>query len=1010
MLSRLARCAGGLATAILILIPATASVARPGAPGPERSNRPDLSSGGGMVHGGPAVAAAKTVTDSTLVMGPWGSGAPFNGQFQHAGGSPDWNGWTSVDYTQLTEVRWHADTFGALAGSWSAWCGDLLPSCDGDDPEGGYGDSWDEVLEWRGTVADPGSPCTVTIAALLQADTEPGYDFAHVSVVKGGATLDLLTLDGTHAAAPVNLPTVYSPSDYEGPGGDEVVVRFRFESDSGWSDQDCRWPTDGALRLDDLAITLSNGTGFSHDFEDGTLGDLQPVLQPGVGDFAKIWTGLDQPGACSGVNTTPVVAFIDDGVVVPGTGGTMCISYCYGPGGYIVNNSGGLAGPDKHLHNAIESPVMPWPGPAYGGARLDFDVWQHETLGAGSPGMFFTWSVRSTTSADPADIADAAWRDRNLVFYGNPSWKRQVEVVDDLIPADARWVQIQLAVREIGFQWGFVGADGTPAPYFDNVRLTAYPQHGPAMACRVVDLPHDTFPAGGTLDLADLGANSIRFDSGNDINRYQWNGALGNDPGDSVLVTITPQRDGAALVGMPRLHWSLKRNPLFDAYRTAGLPDQGSSEGWNPLNSQGNPIPNLFAFDLPDTGFLFPGDFLYYYFSATDVAGGIQQTALLPADTTGFGNFDDPMAWPPIYKLHALPTLTEVAGQPGTLTQPSILFWDDAGAVGNRDEWYTAFANLGLLAGVDYDIYYTNAPASGTGQGLGGRSTANQLAGYTEVIYTSGVQTAFTIGDGTTGNGDLSRDAQVLMGWLEQGGKDMFLTGDDLAGDITRTGGSASQAFLRDWLGVDLADENVLGQLDLQFRPLIRVAAPSAVFTSVEQWRGVADCVLVSGGYYGGGSTLATGGRRYDGVVPRTGALRLAEFTDPNGALGQYPFSAATLHERIEYDARVISLPCDFQSVWTDDDTKASAQLAARVRLLQDVLNYFGISEGETSPVPAAAVFSAGNHPNPFNPATTISWSLPRTGHLGVQVYDLRGRLVRTLVDGPMAAGPGSVR
>ena len=716
-----------------------------------------------MVHGGPAVAAAKTVTDSTLVMGPWGSGAPFNGQFQHAGGSPDWNGWTSVDYTQLTEVRWHADTFGALAGSWSAWCGDLLPSCDGDDPEGGYGNSWNEILEWRGTVADPGSPCTVTIAALLQADTEPGYDFAHVSVVKGGVTLDLLTLDGTHAAAPVNLPTVYSPSDYEGPGGDEVVVRFRFESDSAWSDQDCEWPTDGALRLDDLAITLSNGTGYSHDFEDGTLGDLQPVLPPGVGDFAKIWTGLDQPEVCGGVNTTPMVAFIDDGVVVPGTGGTMCISYCYGPGGYIVNNSGGLAGPDKHLHNAIESPVMPWPGPAYGGARLDFDVWQHETLGAGSPGMFFTWGVRSTTSADPADIADAAWRNRYLLFYGNPNWKRHVEVVSDLIPADARWVQIQLVVHEIGFQWGFVGANGTPAPYFDNVRLTAYPQHGPAMACRVIDLPHDTFPAGGTLDLADLGANSIRFDSGNDINRYQWNGALGNDPGDSVLVTIhAPARrrgpgGDAALALEPQAQSAVRRLPHLRA-AGPGL-DRGLARaprrrqpGARPLRLRparhGLPVPGR----LPLLLLL-----------------GHRRGGRHPADGPAAGGHHrvQQLRRPHGLAAHlqaARPAHADGGRRPARhlLTQPSILFWDDAGAVGNRDEWYTAFANLGLLAGVDYDIYYTNAPASGTGHGLGGRSTANQLAGYTEVIYTSGVQTAFTIGDGTTSNGDLSRDAQVL--------------------------------------------------------------------------------------------------------------------------------------------------------------------------------------------------------------------------------------------------------
>ncbi len=1011
MQTRLARCAGRFATAILILIPALAFAAQPAASDAERANRPDLSAGGEMVYGGPADAAAKTITDSTLVMGPWGSGAAFNGQFQNTSGGPDWNGWTSVDLTQSTDSHWHADTVGALAGSWSAWCGTVAyGSCEPGDPEGGYGNNWDEVLEWRGTVADPEVSCTVTIAATLQSDTEPGYDYAYLSVVKAGAVLDLLSFDDTQAAAPVNQQTVYTPADYEGAAADQVVVQFRFDSDGGWSDEDCWWTTDGAFRVDDLAITLSNGSGYSHDFEDGTLGDLMPLLPQGVGNFAQIWTNLGTTDTCVRRNTSPMVAFIDDGIVVPGTGGTPCITWCYGPGGFIVNTTGGLAGPEAHIHNAIESPVMAWPGPNHEGARLEFDVWEDLPFVSQAPGIFYSWHVRSTVEADPAAIGAMPWQNRNIFHYGGPNWRRHVQVVGDLIPADAQWVQIQLACIEFGWQWDIRGNDGSPSPYFDNVRLTAYPHHGPELVARVVDLPHDTFPEGGTLDLVDLGANNIRFDSGSDINRYQWNDALGNDPGDSVLVRVTPQRAGATLVGVPRLHWSLKRNPLFDAYRSSGLPDQGSIEGWNALNSNGVPVPDLFAFDLPDTGFLFPGDFLYYYFSATDEVGGEQQTALLPADTTGFSNFDDPMAWLPIYKLHALPTLTEVAGQPGTITQPAILFWDDAGAVGNRDEWYMAYRNLGLVAGVDYDIYYTNAPSSGTGNGLGGRSTAVQLAGYSELIYTSGVQTAFTIVDGDPSNGDFSLDSQVLTAWLEQGGKDMLLTGDDLAGDLTRRGGGTGRALLHDWMGVDLVDENVLGLIDLQTAPLIRVVPGQPVFMTVDQWRGVANCLSQSTVYYGGGSTT-TGNKRYDGVASRAGAQRLAEFTDPSGAQGQYTFSAITLNERIDYDARVISLPYDFQSVETADDAKAAAGLAARVRLLEDVLNYFGHSGGgEPSGVPAADVFTAGSHPNPFNPATIISWSLPQAGHLGVQVYDVRGRLVRTLVDGPTAAGPGDVR
>jgi hypothetical protein len=46
------------------------------------------------------------------------------------------------------------------------------------------------------------------------------------------------------------------------------------------------------------------------------------------------------------------------------------------------------------------------------------------------------------------------------------------------------------------------------------------------------------------------------------------------------------------------------------------------------------------------------------------------------------------------------------------------------------------------------------------------------------------------------------------------------------------------------------------------------------------------------------------------------------------------------------------------------------------------------------------------NRPNPFNPSTVIVYELPAAGAVALRIYDAAGRLVRTLVDGPMAAGP----
>ncbi|MBD3220689.1 S8 family serine peptidase [bacterium] len=48
--------------------------------------------------------------------------------------------------------------------------------------------------------------------------------------------------------------------------------------------------------------------------------------------------------------------------------------------------------------------------------------------------------------------------------------------------------------------------------------------------------------------------------------------------------------------------------------------------------------------------------------------------------------------------------------------------------------------------------------------------------------------------------------------------------------------------------------------------------------------------------------------------------------------------------------------------------------------------------------------------PNPFNPATTLKFSLPAAGHAQLKLYDVQGRLVRTLVDDHRAAGAHEVR
>jgi hypothetical protein len=45
------------------------------------------------------------------------------------------------------------------------------------------------------------------------------------------------------------------------------------------------------------------------------------------------------------------------------------------------------------------------------------------------------------------------------------------------------------------------------------------------------------------------------------------------------------------------------------------------------------------------------------------------------------------------------------------------------------------------------------------------------------------------------------------------------------------------------------------------------------------------------------------------------------------------------------------------------------------------------------------------NHPNPFNPQTTIEYSLAQSGRVQIRVFDAGGHLVRSLVDRVEAPG-----
>lgn len=64
-------------------------------------------------------------------------------------------------------------------------------------------------------------------------------------------------------------------------------------------------------------------------------------------------------------------------------------------------------------------------------------------------------------------------------------------------------------------------------------------------------------------------------------------------------------------------------------------------------------------------------------------------------------------------------------------------------------------------------------------------------------------------------------------------------------------------------------------------------------------------------------------------------------------------------------------------------------------------------NEGGVEPVLATELY--GNYPNPFNPETTVSFNLKNSGNVKLEIYNLKGQRVKTLINDKLEAGKHNV-
>ncbi len=112
----------------------------------------------------------------------------------------------------------------------------------------------------------------------------------------------------------------------------------------------------------------------------------------------------------------------------------------------------------------------------------------------------------------------------------------------------------------------------------------------------------------------------------------------------------------------------------------------------------------------------------------------------------------------------------------------------------------------------------------------------------------------------------------------------------------------------------------------------------------------------------------------------------------------------------LHYDTTLT--PDDWVDVTTSLDTLSNVICGRTATLSPFLLGLVSVTGVAASQAGAPERFALHqNAPNPFNPTTVIRYDVPPGGaKVTIQIYDVAGRLVETLIDDPQSAGHRSVR
>jgi hypothetical protein len=283
---------------------------------------PALVTAGGDIHDGSTHTSGQVFCfegpDSLWPAGPGGTQ------------QDEWGHWSRNLPPIPLASKWHITTLDGHGGSgtFTSWCGcDSLgtnPSCDDVTfwvNKKGYGNEWEfsQILD----VSNLGASSGGTLEFDVRYDSECVYDYLYLEYhngttwaivldsagtaavfngVSGSSAIATNTCDGGNGGATdgniYNDGTITAGGNYHGnstwytnvtfpvPAVGNLKFRWRGFSDPAWSDEDGRGDTDGIAAIDNVTLTFNNGTVVNDNFE---FGDYVHVTTTNGGGNQASW-------------------------------------------------------------------------------------------------------------------------------------------------------------------------------------------------------------------------------------------------------------------------------------------------------------------------------------------------------------------------------------------------------------------------------------------------------------------------------------------------------------------------------------------------------------------------------------------------------------------------------------------------------------------------------------------------------------------------------------------------